>query len=53
MKCKYSGKRSKKFWKKINTIENYNKQEACYALGVVLQNVESDILHQISIIKNN
>lgn len=49
MKPKYSGKESKKFWDKINKIKDPASHSEAYSLGVVLQNVESDILRLIKI----
>lgn len=43
----YSGKISEEFWRRINALPDAQRGEA-YALGVVLQNVESDVLRMIS-----
>jgi hypothetical protein len=44
LKPKYSGKESTKFWDEINAIKNHEEWDKAYTLGVVLQNIEADIL---------
>lgn len=39
----YSGPKSIKFWERINALPR-DKRSAAYSLGVVLQNVEGDVL---------
>lgn len=48
---KYSGKESTKFWKQINTIKNEHKRNEAYTLGVVLQNIEENIITLINLLK--
>jgi hypothetical protein len=43
MKPKYSGKKSYKFWNKVNALNGGNYQEL-YALGCCLQNMEEFVL---------
>jgi hypothetical protein len=43
MKPKYSGKKSRKFWARINALPKRKKAEA-YSLGVVLQETEATVL---------
>ena len=44
----YSGKKSKKFWDRVNKLKG-KKQDAMYTLGVVLQNLEGDVLHMLEL----
>jgi hypothetical protein len=44
----YSGKNSIKFWDRVNKIKGV-KGEALYTLGVVLQNLEEDVLHKVEL----
>lgn len=44
----YSGDKSRKFWDRINSLPEPHRVIA-YTLGVVLQNVETDILRLIDI----
>jgi hypothetical protein len=45
----YGGKHSKAFWNKIAAIKNKAKHDHCYSLGVILQNVEGDILRLMDV----
>lgn len=47
----YSGAQSVAFWKEINRFRGTAKHEELYRLGVLLQNIEGDILRQIEIIR--
>jgi hypothetical protein len=53
-KPKYSGKKSKKFWRKINGIdydiplENGDDRGSMYSLACDLQNAESELLNKIN-----
>ena len=47
IKPKYSGKRSRKFWNAINSIENECDQDELYSLGVALQDLEGYVLKQL------
>ncbi len=49
IKRRYSGKSSEKFWRKVNAIKKSRYQQTAYSLGVVLQNLEDEILTQIEI----
>ena len=48
-KRKYSGKKSRKFWDKINEEVNESRHDRNYSLGVALQNIEDAILKQIEV----
>lgn len=50
MEPRYSGIKSAKFWAKINALPKAQRDEA-YSLGVVLQNVEADVLRLIALAK--
>jgi hypothetical protein len=43
MKPRYSGPKSRKFWKRINQLRGRKNDEA-YSLGVVLQGTEKTVL---------
>jgi hypothetical protein len=47
MKARYSGKHSKKFWGKVNSLNK--RQEELYSLGCCLQNLENFVLKQLDI----
>ncbi len=49
MKKRYSGNKSKKFWKKINLLRNKSISDwnVAYSLGCRLQETEGVILKQI------
>ena len=49
IKPRYSGGGSTAFWKKVNALPE-PERSAVYSLGVVLQNVELDILHHMGCI---
>lgn len=51
LRPKYSGRNSIEFWKQVNAIKDKNKHSEAYTLGVVLQNVEADILRLINLKK--
>ena len=54
LRPQYSGDNSIKFWRKVNKTKLRRKREQLYMLGVILQNVEHDILRQMELIwKNN
>jgi len=50
LKPKYSGKSSTGFWKEVWKLPKHKRDQA-YSLGVVLQNVEADVLRLINILK--
>lgn len=43
----YSGELSRGFWKQVNSLPDFQQAQA-YALGVVLQNVEGDVLRMLA-----
>lgn len=43
----YSGELSRGFWKQVNSLPEMQQREA-YALGVILQNVEGDVLRSLA-----
>lgn len=45
---RYSGRYSCKFWKEIDNISDCSKWDAAYSLGVILQNLEEDVLREIN-----
>ena len=47
LKPHYSGKLSKKFWKKINSIKG-KKGDIYYTAGVLLQDIEGAVLRGIN-----
>lgn len=47
---KYSGEQSKAFWKAIDKMKGPDRDEA-YSLGIVLQNMELDVLRLIKLLK--
>ena len=50
MKPKYSGPKSRKFWKRINELPTRKRDEA-YSLGVVLQETEGTVLRLLKNLK--
>lgn len=44
----YSGKKSKKFWNKINNDLGIIERNELYSLGVCLQNLEGFVLKRLS-----
>lgn len=46
LKHQYSGKLSKEFWYKIDSLSDSDQQEL-YTLGVELQNLESKVLRKL------
>ena len=48
----YSGPNSEEFWEKVNRFKG-DTHDALYTLGVVLQNLESDVLHKLSLAEEN
>jgi hypothetical protein len=52
MKPHYSGPNSMKFWKRINKLSGA-RNDAAYTLGVVLQNLERDVLRLIELFEKN
>jgi len=44
LECKYSGDRSIRFWDLVNNLPDDGAQEALYFAGVLLQNMEEDVL---------
>jgi hypothetical protein len=50
MKPRYSGRKSTKFWKRINALPKSKRDEA-YSLGVVLQELESTVLRLLKNLK--
>jgi hypothetical protein len=48
VKPRYSGDKSRKFWARINALPDSQHSKA-YSLGVVLQNVEGDILRMLDL----
>ena len=49
MKPRYSGDKSKRFWKMVRTILDVDEAEwkALYSLGVALQNLEDVVLRRL------
>lgn len=47
IKHRYSGAKSKKFWKIVNSIENEADRQEMYSLGVMLQRNEEYVLSQL------
>lgn len=45
-KLYYSGDNSRKFWKRINKLKGI-EHDVFYSLGVILQNLEQDVLHKL------
>ncbi len=41
----YSGKKSKKFWRRIGKLETFHDE--LYHLGIILQNLESFVLSKL------
>jgi len=44
----YSGQNSEGFWERVNRFKGI-RHDALYTLGVVLQNLESDVLHKLGL----
>ena len=46
---RYSGRHSEKFWRRVKLLQQKNPRAwyACYALGVALQNLESQVLRTL------
>lgn len=51
MKHKYSGKRSTKFWKEIDKIEDQKLWDLIYKAGCELQELEARVLTQLKLLK--
>lgn len=49
LKTHYSGKLSIKFWRQINKTKLPRRREL-YTLGVILQNIENDILTKMQMV---
>ena len=49
----YSGNKSYQFWRKIHGIRDKHLCSEAYTLGVVLQNVEGDILRLMDLLLND
>jgi hypothetical protein len=47
MKPRYSGDKSKRFWKQINALNNHGQWKELYSIGVHLQNLESEALKML------
>jgi len=47
LKPRYSGKKSKKFWARIDQL-NGERHAAAYALGCILQDCEARVLREIA-----
>lgn len=45
----YSGVNSRKFWRRINKIKSEQAHEALFSVGVILQNLEGDVLNMLRI----
>ena len=45
--CHYSGKRSEKFWDKINKLKG-KEHDFLYSMGVFLQDIEGRILQYLN-----
>ena len=43
----YSGDKSRKFWKRVNSLRGKD-WDAAYAMGVMLQNLEGSVLREIN-----
>jgi hypothetical protein len=48
----YSGKNSTEFWNRISRFKGI-EHDALYSMGVVLQNLESDVLKMLSLAEEN
>jgi len=48
----YSGQNSEVFWERVNRFKEV-QHDALYTLGVVLQNLESDVLHMLELAEEN
>lgn len=44
---RYSGSLSKGFWRQVNALEDDADRSAIYALGCILQNIETYVLTQL------
>jgi Lar family restriction alleviation protein len=47
LRCRYSGKNSEQFWKKINNLPEAKKDEI-YLAAVILQNTEGSVLKALN-----
>lgn len=47
MTPRYSGEESKEFWDLVKSIKNDRDHGAAYMLGVILQNLEGDVLREL------
>jgi endonuclease III-like uncharacterized protein len=47
LRCRYSGKNSEQFWKKINNLPESKKDEI-YLAAVILQNTEDSVLKALN-----
>ena len=45
--CRYSGERSKKFWKRVGALDNDRIKDWVYFQGVCLQDFESRVLQSL------
>ena len=44
---RYSGDKSKKFWRRVNKLKKEGNHQELYSLGVALQNFEAYVLIQL------
>ena len=47
MKPRYSGDKSKRFWRRVNAIENEAERKVLYQLGRELQSLEEDVVRKL------
>jgi hypothetical protein len=48
MRHHYNGKASKRFWDRVNAVQNKRIRDALYSMACGLQNVESQVLKMLS-----
>ena len=49
MKHRYSGNKSRKFWKRISRFSGMPPHDALYNVGVELQNLEEAVLQMLAL----
>ena len=47
MKPRYSGNKSKRFWRRVHAIEDEARRKAIHQLGRELQSLEDDVLREL------
>ena len=50
---RYSGNKSKKFWRIVDKLPNEVDRNEIYSLGVALQNLEAFVLKRLNDVKPN